>query len=118
MPVSQLCAQSCVPGCDSCATLRWEANQPFVRPTISNATITDTQEINVMNESSKIPLVIAFVVVVVLFLIFGGGAMTGSMMGGGMMGHGWIGGMSWMWIPTLLTLGLGVLLGWVIFGKK
>jgi hypothetical protein len=26
--------------------------------------------------------------------------------------------MSWMWIPTLLTLGLGVLLGWVIFGKK
>jgi hypothetical protein len=32
-----------------------------------------------MNESSKTPLVIAFVVVVVLFLIFGGGAMTGSM---------------------------------------
>ncbi len=72
-----------------------------------------------MNESSKTPLVIAFVVVVVLFLIFGGGAMTGSMMGGGMMGQGWInGGFSWMWIPTLLTLGLGVLLGWVIFGKK
>jgi hypothetical protein len=82
-----------------------------------------------MNESSKTPLIIAFVVVIVLFLIFGGGAMTGSMMGGGMMGqggiggyrmgHGWInGGFSWMWIPTLLTLGLGVLLGWVIFGKK
>ena len=71
-----------------------------------------------MNESSKTPLVIAFVVVVVLFLIFGG-AMTGSMMGGGMMGQGWInGGFSWMWIPTLLTLGLGVLLGWLIFGKK
>ena len=77
-----------------------------------------------MNESSKTPLVIAFVVVVVLFLIFGGG----SMMGGGMMGQGgsgyrmgqgWInGGFSWMWIPTLLTLGLGVVLGWVIFGKK
>jgi len=82
------------------------------------STIGPPLEINVMNESSKIPLVIAFVVVVVLFLIFGGGAMTGSMMGGGMMGHGWIGGMSWMWIPTLLTLGLGVLLGWVIFGKK
>ena len=71
-----------------------------------------------MNESSKTPLVIAFVVVVVLFLIFGGGAMTGSMMGGGMMGRGWMGGVNWMWIPTLLTLGLGVLLGWVIFGKK
>jgi hypothetical protein len=71
-----------------------------------------------MNESSKTPLVIALLVVVVLFLIFGGWAMTGSMMGGGMMGHGRIGGFSWMWIPTLLTLGLGVLLGWVIFGKK
>jgi hypothetical protein len=98
-------------------------------PTISNTTVTDIQEINGMNESSKTPLIIALVVVVVLFLIFGGGLMTGSMMGGGMMGqggiggyrmgHGWInGGFSWMWIPTLVTLGLGVLLGWVIFGKK
>ena len=71
-----------------------------------------------MNESSKTPLLVAFVVVVVLFLIFGGGAMTGSMMSGGMMGHGLIGGFSWIWIPTLLTLGLGVLLGWLIFAKK
>ena len=73
-----------------------------------------------MNESSsKTPLIIALVAVVVLFLIFGGGAMTGSMMGGGMMGQGGInGGFSWMWIPTLLTLALGVLLGWLIFGKK
>jgi hypothetical protein len=75
-----------------------------------------------MTESSKKPLVIAFVAVVVLFLIFGGGALTGSMTGsnmsGGMMGHGWMGGYSWMWIPTLLTLGLGVTLGWVIFAKK
>jgi len=80
-----------------------------------------------MNETRKTPLVIALVVVVVLFLIFGGWAMTG--MGGGMMGqggiggyrigHAWInGGFSWLWIPTLLTLGLGVLLGWLIFGKK
>jgi len=76
-----------------------------------------------MNIRSKTPLVIALVVVVVLFLIFGGWAMTG--MGGGMMGQGyrmgqgWInGGFSWLWIPTLLTLAIGVLLGWVIFGKK
>jgi len=82
-----------------------------------------------MTESNNTILVIAFIFVVVLVLIFGGGAMTGSMMGGGMMGpggiggyrmgQGWIGGgFSWMWIPTLLTLGLGVVLGWVIFGKK
>jgi hypothetical protein len=77
-----------------------------------------------MNESNKTGLVIAFVVVVVLFLLFGGGAMSGSfmggggMMGGGSMGQGTIGGYTWMWIPTLVTLGIGVLLGWAIFGKK
>jgi hypothetical protein len=78
-----------------------------------------------MNESSKTPLVIALVVVVVFFLIFGGGAMMGGGMmgqngiGGYRMGQGWInGGFSWMWIPTLLTLCLGVLLGWAIFAKK
>ena len=82
-----------------------------------------------MNETSKTPLIIALVVVIVLFLFFGGGAMTGSMWGGGMMGqggiggyrmgHGWIsGGFSWMWIPALVSLGFGVLLGWTIFAKK
>ena len=76
-----------------------------------------------MNESNKTGLIIAFVVVVVLFLVFGGGAMSGSFMGGGMMGGGTIGdgrvgGFGWMWIPTVITLGVGVLLGWVIFGKK
>jgi len=74
-------------------------------------------------------LVIALVVVVVLFLFFGDGAMTGSKLGSRMMGqggiggyrmgHGWInGGFSWMWIPTLLTLGVGLLPGWMIFAKK
>lgn len=71
-----------------------------------------------MNGSKNTPLMIAFIVVIVLFFIFGGGTMTGSMMNGGMMGRGLIGGFSWMWIPTLLTLGVGILLGWVIFGKK
>ena len=76
-----------------------------------------------MNESNKTGLIIAFVVVVVLFLVFGGGAMSGSFMGrggtgGGMMGRGWMGGFSWVWIPTVLTLGLGVFLGWLIFAKK
>ena len=71
-----------------------------------------------MNETNKTTLVITFVVVVGLFLLFGGGAMTGAMMSGGMMGRGTMGGISWMWIPTLLTLGIGILLGWAIFGKK
>ena len=71
-----------------------------------------------MNESNRTPLVIVFVVVVVLFLIFGYGSMGGSMMNGGMMGQGWTGGFGWMWIPTLLTLVLGMGLGWLIFGQK
>jgi len=71
-----------------------------------------------MNETNKTGLVIAFVVVVVLFLLFSGGAMTGATMSGGMMGGGRMGGISWMWIPTLLTVGLGVLIGWAIWGKK
>ena len=65
-----------------------------------------------MNATNERALVTAFVVVVVLFLLFGGGAMTGATMGGGMMGSGMMGGISWMWIPTLLTLGIGILLGW------
>ena len=76
------------------------------------------EEINLMNATNKTALVIALVVVVVLFLLFGGGAMTGATMSGSMMGSGMMGGISWMWIPTLLTLGIGILLGWAIFDKK
>ena len=66
-----------------------------------------------MNATTKTVLVIAFAIVVILLLLFGGG-----MMGSGTMGSGTMGGISWMWIPTLLMLGLGVLLVWVIFGQK
>jgi hypothetical protein len=76
------------------------------------------EEINLMNATNKTALVIALIVVVVLFLLFGGGAMTGATMSGGMMGSGMMGGINWMWIPTLLTLGIGILVGWAIFGRK
>jgi hypothetical protein len=66
-----------------------------------------------VNRSKNTPLVIAFIVVVALFLLFGGGAMMNSMMGSGSMG-----GITWMWFPTLLTFFLGVLLGWILFRKK
>ncbi len=71
-----------------------------------------------MNATNNTALVIAFVVVVGLFLLFGGGAMTGATISGGMMGSGRMGGTSWMWLPTLLTLGIRILLGWAIFEKK
>ena len=71
-----------------------------------------------MNTKTNTLLVIAFVVVILLFLLFGGGAMTGGMMNSGMNRSGWMGGRSWMWIPALFTLGLGVILGCVIFKKR
>ena len=71
-----------------------------------------------MNATNKTALVIAFAVVLVLLLLFGGGAMSGATLSGGMMGTGAMGGINWMWIPTLLMLGLGALLVWVIFGQK
>ena len=70
-----------------------------------------------MNVTTKTAFTIAFAIVVIL-LLFGGGAMTGATLSGGMMGNGAMGGISWMWIPTLLMLGLGVLLVWIIFWQK
>ena len=71
-----------------------------------------------MNATTRTALGIGFVVVVVLLLLFGGGTMTGAPMRGGMMGNGVMGGISWMWIPIVLVLGLGALLVWVMFGRK
>jgi hypothetical protein len=39
-------------------------------------------------------------------------------MGGGMNGSAWTGGLGWMWIPAVLTIGLGALLAWSLLGKK
>ena len=71
-----------------------------------------------MNTNSDKSLIVAFVVVVALVLLFGGGAMTGGMMNGGVHGTGWMDERSWMWTPAIIALCLGVALGWVIFKKK
>ncbi|MCX6169979.1 MAG: hypothetical protein NTX65_11595 [Ignavibacteriales bacterium] len=75
-----------------------------------------------MNTKTNNPLIIALIVVIVLFLLFGGGAMSGGMMNGGMHNGlneiGWMSNRSWMWTPTVLTLVIGVILGWFIFKKK
>lgn len=63
-------------------------------------------------------LVIALIVVVVLFLYFGSGAMMHGGMSGRMNENGWIGGNGWGWFPTLFTFGLVVLIGWLLFRKK
>jgi len=64
------------------------------------------------------PLVIVFAVLMILFLVFAGGAISVTISDGGMMGFGIESGISWMWIPALLFLTLSLILGWVIYGKK
>ena len=71
-----------------------------------------------MDAESKTSLVIALVIVVALLLLFGGGTMTGTVMSGGMMGSGSMGGISWMWIPTLLVVVPGIALFSAIIEKK
>lgn len=76
-----------------------------------------TKEPLLMDATSKSALVVA-VVVAALLLLFGGGMMTVTTMSGGMMGNGSMGGISWMWLPTLLVVALGAVLVAAIFGKK
>ena len=71
-----------------------------------------------MDATTKTALFIALAIVVILLLLFGGGTMTGATLSGGMMGTGSMGGFSWMWLPTVLVVVLGVVLISVIFGKK
>lgn len=52
-----------------------------------------------MDKNNKTALIIAFIIVLALLL-------SGAMLSGGMMGNGAMGGISWMWIPTLLMVGL------------
>ena len=75
-----------------------------------------SKETHIMDATTKTALVIAFVVVALLLLLFGGGMVTGTMMSGGMMGS--MGGISWMWLLTLLVVVLGIVLFSVIFAKK
>lgn len=71
-----------------------------------------------MDDTTKTPLVIALVVLALLLLLFGGGMTTGTMMSGGYMGSGSMGGISWMWLPTLLIVVVGAVLFSAIAGKK
>lgn len=62
---------------------------------------------NAMDSANKTFLQITFVVAAVLLLLFGGAMAAGTTMSGGMMSGGSIGGVSWMWLPTLLVAMLG-----------
>ena len=70
-----------------------------------------------MEATSKSALAAA-IIVAALLLLFGGGMMSGTTLSGGMMGSGSMGGISWMWLPTVLIVVLGAALFSLIAGKK
>lgn len=79
-----------------------------------------------MNTKTNTPLALAFIIVVVVFLLFSGGAISMTMFGSG-MNHGMNNGMnnnsffnniSWMWVPAIVAFIVSALLGWVLFSKK
>ena len=71
-----------------------------------------------MKTISNTPLVLAFIIVCIIFLLLTGGAITMTMMNNDINKNGLMNNISWMWIPTTLALLLSGLLGWVIFWKK
>lgn len=71
-----------------------------------------------MNAKTRITLIVSFVVVILLFLLFSSMVITGALSNGGMMGSERMVGISWMWIPTVLTLALVFLIGWSVFSKN
>jgi len=77
-----------------------------------------TKNINEMISKKSMPLMTVLIVMIILFLLFCGGAVSVTIEFGGLMGEGWTSGISWMWIPTILFLILSIILSWVIFKKK
>ena len=94
------------------------ANALAILPGESKFQINLSKDTHIMDPKSNTALVIAFVVIALLLLLFGGGMATGTMFSGGMMGSGSMGGVSWMWLPILLVVALGVALFSAISGKK
>jgi hypothetical protein len=71
-----------------------------------------------MNTKTNYPLVLAFIIVTIVFLLSCGGAITMTLMNEGMNKNGVMNNISWLWMPTLIAFLLSVLLGWVIFREK
>jgi len=71
-----------------------------------------------MNAKIRFTLITSFVVGILLFLLFSSMVITGALANGGMTGSERISGISWMWIPTGLSLGLVFMIGWAIFSKN
>lgn len=71
-----------------------------------------------MDTLTKRTLLVAFVVMTLLLLFFGSNAIASGMMSGGLMGGEGMDDLTSRIVPNLLVLGLAVMLGWALFGKR
>jgi hypothetical protein len=74
-------------------------------------------ENNVMNKTTYASLVVALIIVFVVFILFSTRVMSGGMINGGMNEIGWS-GHSGIWIISIISLFIGVGIGWILFKKK
>ncbi len=56
--------------------------------------------------------------IVALYLYYDSGTMLEGGMHGRMNGISWLGGISWMWFLTIITLIFGAAFSWLLFRKK
>ena len=71
-----------------------------------------------MSTRTSKPLILAFIIVVIVCLLFLGGAITTTLNDAGINGNGMMNNISWMLVPAMLAMLLSILLGWTIFWKK
>jgi len=77
-----------------------------------------------MKTKTSITLLVAFVAALILFMVVSSIFLIGTFSNAGLKGNEYMGGMSlinwinWMWIPTVLTLGLIFIFGWAVFSRK
>jgi glucose-6-phosphate-specific signal transduction histidine kinase len=71
-----------------------------------------------MDTTNRSALIIAAIPIVVLALFYGGGTVLGSVIQGGMMNGAQTGEFSWSWTSPLLVAVAGVVLFFLVFGKR
>jgi hypothetical protein len=70
-----------------------------------------------MNKTTYAALVIGLIICFVVFILSGTRMMNGGIMNGGMNGIGW-GGQSGIWIISIISLFIGIGIGWLLYKKK
>lgn len=70
-----------------------------------------------MKTLDNTPLLLSFIIVVVIFLLFTGGAITMTVMNESLYKNGIFNNISWLWVPAMVSLLVSSLLGWVIMAQ-